>query len=271
MTFEGMPIPAGISAGGRVRGAVTVLALLVAAGLPAAAHAQRGGDFVKSESPGDTPRDGFPGMFDTHMLEEGGVVISAPIPRLDYGVSDGMSVGLHVHPRISIDDDFPPGAIGRLRVRLHRDESWSSAVTVMAGYGRGGGSDYVGGAATKTLSYAFSPEHRLSASAFGVALRRTESDDRLHASALGFAVDHDIFFNENFGLNATLLVAPIVGARESSPFEELAKFGLGLETRTFLRALAVIKPEETWLLQVGGMTSADFDVAIPWIEVAKRW
>ena len=266
-----MRIPTGFSAGCRIRGAAAVVATTAVIVLPAVAHAQRGGDFVKSESPGATPRDGFPGMFDTHMLEEGGVVISAPIPRLDYGVSDWMSVGLHVHPRISLDDEFPPGAIGRLRMRLHSDESWSSAVTVMAGYGRGGGSDYVGGAATKTLSYAFSPEHRLSASAFGVALRRSESDDRLHVSALGFAVDHDIFFNENFGLNATLLVAPIVGARESSPFEELAKFGLGLETRTFLRALAAIKPAEDWLLQVGGMASADFDVAIPWLEVAKRW
>jgi hypothetical protein len=256
----------------RKRPFVAMVAVIVVAALvPAIAFAQRGGDFVGSEVPDETPRKGFPGLFNTHMAEKDGVVVSAPLPQVDYGLSEHLTVGFNVHPSLSVGEGYPPGAIGRLRYRLHSAGKVASVATLMVGGGRGGGSTYVGALASKALSIDVAPNQRMSLSAFGVSLRRTERADQQYAAALGFAIDHDIFFNDRFGVNATMMLVPLVRAREHGPREELSRYGVGLDEQTFVRALGVIKPHPEWLLQLGGAASINFDNAIPWLEVAKRW
>jgi hypothetical protein len=248
---------------------VALLVVAAAAALaPAAAHAQRGGDYVGRDSPGQTPRTGFPGVFNTHMAEESGVVANVPLMQLDYGLSGDLTAGINLLPAFV---NTPPGAIGRMRYRLHSAGALTSVATVMVGYGRGGGSDYVGALASKAMSLDVAAGHTTSAAVFGLSLRASEGDERDYATALGFSLDHDWFFNDRFGLNATVVVVPVLRSRESSPANELAKYGLGLGEQTFVRALAVIKPAGTWLVEVGGAAPINFEFGIPWLEVSKRW
>jgi hypothetical protein len=251
-----------------------MVAVVGAAALtPSIALGQRGGDFVGSEPLAETPRTGFPGLFNTYMAEEEGLVLSAPLPlpQLDYGLSEDLTVGFNVHPSLPFGDGYPPGAIGRVRYRLHSAGRVASVATVMVGGGRGGGSSYFGALASKTMSIDVAPNQRMSASVFGASLRRLERGDRQYASALGFAIDHEVFLHDRFGLNATMVLAPLVRAREHGSREELSRYGVGLDEQTFLRALGVIKPAPSWLLQIGGAASINLDSAIPWLEVTKRW
>ena len=264
--------PTSRAGGGAAAAAGLVLALFLVTG--GDAHAQRGGDYVVQSESIDTPKQGFPGAFNTRMAKRGGVVANLPLFQLDYGVTENFTAGINLLPAVSVFGGNHPGAAPRLRYRLYAGERFQSVATLQGGYMRTDDASWTGGYASTAFGLSLTDRQNVTFTALGLTVRGADEFERTHVSTFGFALDYDAFMTDRLGVNATLVSLPGLFVRESSPSENISARppALGsLADQTFVRLLLAFRAGETWLLEAGGFAPLSLEVGTPWLSATKRW
>ena len=99
----------------------------------AAALAQRGGNYVEQDlSPVEHTNSGFPGLFDTELVERGAAVGSFPWLNVHAGVTDNLTVGTNLLYLIPTAVLSPSGLL-LTRYRVHSTEITETTMDVMVG------------------------------------------------------------------------------------------------------------------------------------------
>lgn len=263
------------------RRALWALAALAAASLyPGAALAQRGGDFVLQEPAPSSPRTGFPGAFNTQMVEKGRVVADLPFMQVDVGASENLSVGISLLPLTLVAAGDLPGGFGRLRYRIYDDGRISSVASLQGGYLRTPETDDEAWAhlwglyASHTLGLRLSPRQHLAGTVLAATLRVASGDgfESHYLDGLALAADYEAFLTGWLGLNITVGgAAAIEAGSETVGSIASARFKLDLQDRLVVRALALLQPKDRWLFAVGGLSSLTLSYGLPWVSVARKW
>jgi hypothetical protein len=233
--------------------------------LSSRAEAQRGADYEMQETPPTTPGSGFPGLFDSHLAEQGRFVLEIPTLTADYGVTDRLTIGTSALPLLFMQLGAPPSLYLKTRYRLFSSEKIVSAATLYGGYatnrfGTGKSNDdaFLFGM-TSTSSW-YVTERKLATLFLGYfkfASRSVEKDGieymQSSVSTLLLGGSYQIWLNKWFGLTGTALASVQSKIEvDSSTLSVSARIGNGDVTSGdgLLRVLAEFRLG-SWILSPG--------------------
>jgi len=228
--------------------------------------------------------DGIPGLFRVATVPRRELQISGPLLNLQYGLTDELSVGLHLLPMAAlVTGGF--GAIAELDYRMALGERWLVGLGVTAGYGSVP-TDKETYRASLLLARA-TVEHRISArqavtatvlvgdlAPGSIAHGDLEGAYQwAHLRGLAVAAGYIAFPLDWLGIEINAAGAPLTRvATDTVQSIDMAPIDLAWHQRLVGRAVVHLRPGRRWLLSVGAMSStAALGTPLPWLGVTRRF
>jgi hypothetical protein len=262
---------------------IPVGAVLLAA---APALAQRGGDFVRRETPPADATTGFPGLLDTNLAERGKLVLDAPLLSARYGVTGNWTIGANTLTLLPLLG----GRVSGLVETRYRLRSCATLTWVISAYGGVSGIDYEDdlerphelrlalGMIVSNVAYRITPRDQLTASfAFArmnanVARETSDGDsvviERNHAIAVLTALTYQHAFGTKVALSASAIAAPVIaGENDSASSTVEISFRGPLYERLLARGMVHYR-RGRWLLGAGAFVAVVRPIPIPWLALA---
>ncbi len=258
-------------------------ALVLAA---APALAQRGGDFVRRETPPADATTGFPGLLDTNLAEDRRLVLDAPLLSARYGVTRNWTIGTNVLTLLPLAG----GRVSGLVETRYRLRSCATTTWVISAYGGVSGIDYKDeldrprelrlalGMLVSNVAYRITPRDQLTATlAFArlnanVARETSDGDtvviERNHVVAALTALTYQRAFGTRVALSASAIFAPIVAGENDSTSSTVEISIRGpLYDRILTRGMVHYR-RGRWLLGAGAFVAVARPTPIPWLALA---
>lgn len=259
-------------------------------GISADAFGQRGAMRPGSPSSFTTPNQGYPGFFDTNMVDHGSVVVEWPpiilpiIPMpsiaLDYGVSDTLTVGTNA---LISTVPWMLGAKGfsiKARTLVYGTETMQSVATVYGGYI--GATEFASSweLVTSNTAWKLAPRHVISGQLmfmnFGAEVGKETSAEytNLRLSSAAAGAGYQFLLTEETAISSYLLGALSTSVESDTVAANLSA-DLNVTSGDALWGIARISADiktGDWLYSLGGVYIHGLGGNIlPWFSATRRW